>query len=104
MVSTWRKQDGNPMEWKSMKIASDQRLLGITAGLVFCQKHTIPEIRAELKSLEDMHIDNDSLMGKLYAITWALENSDKVANKLEECKTELANRKLGKTHTEELRQ
>ncbi|MDE1840142.1 MAG: hypothetical protein KGH87_09510 [Thaumarchaeota archaeon] len=90
-----------------MEIINDNRLLGITAGLVFCQKHTIPEIRAELKSLESIHIDNDSLMGKLYAITWALENSDKVADKLEECKTELATRKLGnndtaRSHTEAL--
>lgn len=87
-----------------MKIINDNRLLGITAGLVFCQKHTIPEIRAELKSLESMHIDNDSLMGKLYAITWALENSDKVQDKLNECMAELEKRKLGRTHTEELSQ
>lgn len=85
-----------------MKIVNDNRLLGITAGLSFCQKHTPEEIRAELKSLENMHINNDSLMGKLYAITWALENSEQVADKLEECKTELATRKLGKTHTEAL--
>ena len=87
-----------------MKITNDNRLLGITAGLSFCQKHSPEEIRAELKSLENMHIDSDSLMGKLYAITWALENSALVADKLEECKTELANRKLGHTHIEVLSQ
>lgn len=90
-----------------MKIVNDNRLLGITAGLAFCQTHTLEEIRKELKFLENLtaldHIINESLTGKLYAITWALENSSKVANKLEECKTELSNRKIGhNTHTEAL--
>lgn len=94
------------MEWKYMKIVNNSRLLGITAGLAFCQSHNVEEIRKELKFLESLTTSNDNIIGKLYAITWALENNSQViADKLSECKTELMTRKLGHdTHTRMLSQ